>query len=61
MLFGAAMSTSLEGYSYEHIFTDPENIAMQNKFAYYCQCIREGFDTTGWPETTPWEEMLSLE
>ena len=61
MLFGAAMSTSLGSYSYEHIFTDPENIAMQNKFAYYCQCIREGFDTTGWPETTPWEEMLLLE
>ena len=31
-----------------------------SKLEYYCDCIREGFDTTGWPEVTKWEEMLFL-
>ena len=30
------------------------------KLDYYAQCIRDGFDTTGWPEVTKWEEMLFL-
>ncbi len=28
------------------------------KLAYYCICIRDCFDTTGWPEVTQWEEPL---
>ncbi|MBO5199052.1 MAG: hypothetical protein J6B85_11100 [Lachnospiraceae bacterium] len=28
------------------------------KLEYYCQCIRDGFDTTGWPEVTVWERAL---
>lgn len=31
----------------------------QAKLAYWCQCIRDAFDTTGWPELTVWEEMLA--
>lgn len=31
------------------------------KLAYYCECIRDGFDTTGWPEVTKWEEILMSE
>lgn len=31
------------------------------KLEYYCQCIRDGFDTAGWPETTKWEEILVKE
>lgn len=31
-----------------------------NKLSYYCRCIREAFDTTGWPETVLWEQYLSL-
>ena len=31
-----------------------------DKLQFYCDCIREGFDTTGWPEVTKWEEMLFL-
>lgn len=58
MLFGAAMLNYLEGSGYEYLFDDPKNIAMQNKFSYYCQCIRDGFDTTDWPEVTPWEQVL---
>ena len=30
------------------------------KLRYYSECIRDGFDTTGWPEVTKWEEMLFL-
>ncbi len=28
------------------------------KLAYYSACIRNAFDTTGWPETTLWEQYL---
>lgn len=28
------------------------------KLEYYCACIRDSFDTEGWPETTLWEELL---
>ncbi len=31
---------------------------LQNKLAYYCRCIRDAFDTTGWPETVLWEQYL---
>ncbi|MBQ8815578.1 MAG: hypothetical protein IJZ85_13915 [Lachnospiraceae bacterium] len=29
------------------------------KLEFYCQCIRDAFDTTGWPEETVWEQTLS--
>ena len=28
------------------------------KLEYYCRCIRDAFDTTGWPEITLWEQYL---
>lgn len=28
------------------------------KLDYYCRCIRDAFDTTGWPEITLWEQYL---
>jgi len=28
------------------------------KLDYYCRCIRDAFDTTGWPETVIWEQCL---
>lgn len=31
---------------------------LYDKLSYYCECIREGFDTTDWPETTLWEQYL---
>lgn len=30
-----------------------------NKLEYLSECIRDTFDTTGWPETTIWEEILT--
>ena len=35
-----------------------ENIGMMNKMRYYAACIRDSFDTTVWPETTAWEQVL---
>lgn len=31
----------------------------QAKLEYLCECIRDAFDTTGWPETTVWEATLN--
>ena len=28
------------------------------KMQFYADCIRDGFDTTGWPEITLWEQAL---
>ena len=48
-LFAAAMTQSplLE-----------ESPAMQKKLDYYARCIRDCFDTQGWPEVTAWERFL---
>ena len=29
--------------------------ALQEKMRFYAQCIRESFQTDGWPEITAWE------
>ena len=31
---------------------------MDQKLRYYSECIREAFDTTGWPEATIWEQVF---
>ena len=28
------------------------------KMQFYADCIRDCFDTTGWPQTTMWEQVL---
>ena len=33
---------------------------LQAKLSYYCRCIRDVFDTDGWPEQTAWEMTLAL-
>ena len=33
---------------------------LQEKLDFYCRCIRDAFDTEGWPETLPWEQYLYL-
>ena len=32
---------------------------LTNKLEYYCSCIRDTFDTTGWPEDLLWEQYLT--
>lgn len=34
------------------------NPHLMEKLRYYCACIRDSFDTEGWPETVPWEQFL---
>lgn len=31
----------------------------QAKLEYLCECIRDAFDTTGWPDATAWENTLN--
>ena len=38
------------------VFEDKEGV--RQKLEYYCQGIRDSFDTTGWPDIVPWEEMI---
>lgn len=35
-----------------------ENPGMAEKMRYYAACIRDCFDTEGWPENTLWEQVL---
>ena len=34
------------------------NPHLSPKLQYYCDCIRDSFDTAGWPEVLPWERLL---
>lgn len=38
------------------VFDDRE--ILREKLAYYCRCIRDAFDTTGWPDDLLWEQYL---
>lgn len=35
------------------------NAPLYEKLKFYCDCIRDTFDTTGWPEQTRWERTLA--
>ena len=35
-----------------------ESPGMQKKLDYYARCIRDCFDTTGWPAVAAWEQLL---
>lgn len=35
------------------------NPHLMAKLEYYSACIRDSFDTQGWPEVLPWEQLLS--
>ena len=48
------MEYAMAGYSWA--FNTPERIA---KLEYWSTCIRDAFNTDGWPEMTLWESTLS--
>ena len=48
------MEYAMAGYDW--YFTEYE--PLRAKLSYYCECIRDAFDTQGWPETAAWEEAL---
>lgn len=55
-LFGASMENYISGYSGTDLFY--RGSPCYEKLKYYCQCIRSGFDTSGWPDSLPWESLL---
>ena len=48
------MQHAMDGDSYMFELRD----GLRAKLEYYCNGIRESFDTTDWPEETPWEKTL---
>jgi len=48
------MEAAMSGW--DHIFE--ENVGLHQKLKYYGDCIRDCFDTSGWPEITVWEQAL---
>ncbi|MGN0298504.1 MAG: hypothetical protein ACI4C1_04865 [Lachnospiraceae bacterium] len=50
---------AVNGYLYGTTVFIPENIQIRNKLQHYSDLIRTGFDTTGWPERTIWEQILN--
>ena len=36
-----------------------QGTGLYEKLSYYARCIRDAFDTTGWPEVTTWEQYLT--
>lgn len=56
-IFGKAMEDYMNDVTDTAFFQDKSPI--KKKLSYYSQAIREGFDTTGWPDKMPWEVMLA--
>lgn len=50
------MEYAMSEYGY---WTFEGSRGLLNKLEYYSKCIRDAFDTTGWPETVLWEQYLS--
>lgn len=55
-IFGSAMDTYINGSTDYSRFEASSPIAQ--KLSYYNSCIRDGFNTTGWNEVLPWEQVL---
>ena len=49
------MAAAMEG----EIWAFEEGTGRRAKMRYYADCIRDCFDTEGWPETTLWEQVLN--
>lgn len=41
------------------VWTFEDAKGLTAKLDYYCRCIRQAFDTTGWPEVVRWEQYLN--
>ncbi len=57
VIFGTAVKDYLSDKDTDDSFAPGTPVA--NKYIYFCQCIRDGFDTKDWPETTSWELFLT--
>ena len=56
-IFGTAIDNYLNGITDDSRFA--ADTPIHDKLDYYCRCIRDGFDTTGWDNVVPWEEVLN--
>lgn len=56
-IFGSAMEDYLNTFSTDGLFI--ETSPLYSKLKFYCECIRDGFDTTGWDDVLPWETLIS--
>lgn len=56
-IFGTAVDDYINGIYDDARFTDDSPI--RNKLDYYSRCIRDGFNTKGWPDTMAWETVLT--
>ncbi len=56
-IFGTAIDDHINGIYDDARFTDSSPI--RSKLDYYSRCIRDGFDTKGWPDTMAWESVLT--
>lgn len=56
-IFGTAIDDHINGIYDDARFTDDSPI--RNKLDYYSRCIRDGFNTKGWPDTMAWESVLT--
>ena len=54
-IFGTAVSDYLDGFTDDSVFSSDSPISY--KLQYYSSAIRDGFDTTGWPDQLPWETL----
>ena len=54
-IFGTAVSDYLDGFTDDSVFSGDSPISY--KLQYYSSAIRDGFDTTGWPDQLPWETL----
>ncbi len=54
-IFGNAVDSYQNGWPGDLRFTGDN--PLNRKYEYYCDCIRDGFDTTGWKSVMPWEEL----
>lgn len=52
-IFGTAVGDYLDGFADDPTFS--KDSPVWYKLQYYSNAIRDGFDTTGWPEQLPWE------
>lgn len=55
-LFGYSMGCYYNEYYDKSILS--LDTPMGKKFKYYCDCIRDGFDTSNWDDVMPWEQIF---
>lgn len=51
-------ATMMENAMIGDTFLFEDNPGLKEKMIYFSKCIRDSFDTTGWPEQTEWERVL---